>query len=54
MALELSAKRVEVLEEGDREYVLGPKISVAPLARIGGGQRPSARTSSRKRRTLPS
>jgi predicted AAA+ superfamily ATPase len=51
---DLRLDALTVVYPGDREYVLGPKISVAPLARIGGGQRPSARTSSRKRRTLPS
>jgi predicted AAA+ superfamily ATPase len=51
---ELRLDGLTVVYPGDREYVLGPKISAIPLAWIRGGQRPSARTSSRKRRRLPS
>jgi hypothetical protein len=51
---ELRLDGLTVVYPGDREYVLGPKISVIPLAWIRGEQKPSARTSSRKRRMSPS
>jgi predicted AAA+ superfamily ATPase len=51
---ELRLDGLTVVYPGDREYVLGPKISVIPLAGIRGGQKPRARTFSRKRRTSPS
>ena len=51
---DLRLDALTVVYPGDKEYALGPKISVTPLARIGGAQKPSARTSSRTRRASPS
>ena len=52
---DLRLDALTVVYPGNREYVLGPKISVTPLTRIvDGAQPPPARTSSRKRRPSPS
>lgn len=50
---DLRLDALTVIYPGDRDYVLGPKISVAPLTHLGGAQKPGAGTSSRKRRTSP-